>query len=61
MEVSNRYISTEVFQNFSSVCLQESDHIYIYIYIYIYDFVELLCTRSKACYYIMAYLGGHHG
>ena len=25
MEINNKYISTEAFQNFSSVCLQESD------------------------------------
>ena len=43
MEISSKYISTdsaEAFQNFSSVCLQESAKLsfkeYIYIYIYIY-------------------------
>ena len=25
MEINNKYISTEAFQNFSSVCLQESN------------------------------------
>ena len=44
MEINNKYISTETFRNFSSVCLQESllliwQHIYIYIYIYIYTYI----------------------
>ena len=28
MEISNKYIRTEAFENFSSVCLQESDKFY---------------------------------
>ena len=46
MEISSKYISTdsaEAFQNFSSVCLQESAKLsfkeYIYIYIYIWGYI----------------------
>ena len=28
MEISDKYIRTEAFENFSSVCLQESDKFY---------------------------------
>ena len=55
MEINNKYISTEAFQNFSSVCLQEDEKfwkasvlIYLfipiwnfYIYIYIYKYIYL--------------------
>ena len=54
MEISSKYISTdsaEAFQNFSSVCLQESAKLsfkeYIYIYIYIYMGIYM-CFLFKA-------------